>query len=512
MPLPRVYYSALTGPAIPGSVVPFDAPIEENVGGEPSFDSVEVNQNDGQFLSTLSSSSSTKAPFYSADYGHENDSYFYDDLNASMATTINYIMAFDGQMYPSRYSVARIAITSEKHCREYQQQQQPLYEQKLYPRAVDYMRTRTPKRAAAMIAIVWLVAAGISIPPLLGWSHPQQEGDFPSCELSEDIGYVLYSALGSFYIPSFIMVIVYIRIFFAARERARKNIQAKKNAMAAAAANKNKLSCKQSDDSDAAPPLPPSGQQTGGGNNRSSLRPKGSTTSQGSRHSQHSPPQSTGCLSLKRHRERSGSFEMRGLAGLTGKMGAQLGVAVMEQLSMPSNNLQEIADAISITGEFSEFDASSSTDLGYAAYCSSVIKPMRHKFKALKSIFSRRRADVPQEDHVELSKLAAANRPKASMMASFMRDPEKEKRRIARQKEKRATFVLGLIVGAFILCWLPFFLLYVIQAICHESCHIQEWGFATAFWLGYANSAFNPVIYTIFNKDFRNAFHKILCK
>jgi uncharacterized membrane protein YgcG len=54
-------------------------------------------------------------------------------------------------------------------------------------------------------------------------------------QLSEDIGYVLYSALGSFYIPSFIMVVVYVRIFFAARERARKNIQAKKIAMAAAA-------------------------------------------------------------------------------------------------------------------------------------------------------------------------------------------------------------------------------------------------------------------------------------
>ena len=41
-------------------------------------------------------------------------------------------------------------------------------------------------------------------------------------QLSEDIGYVLYSALGSFYIPSCIMVFVYIRIYFAARERARR--------------------------------------------------------------------------------------------------------------------------------------------------------------------------------------------------------------------------------------------------------------------------------------------------
>ncbi|OAD55077.1 Alpha-2 adrenergic receptor [Eufriesea mexicana] len=44
-------------------------------------------------------------------------------------------------------------------------------------------------------------------------------------QLSEDIGYVVYSALGSFYIPSCIMVFVYIRIYFAAKARARRGIR-----------------------------------------------------------------------------------------------------------------------------------------------------------------------------------------------------------------------------------------------------------------------------------------------
>jgi hypothetical protein len=46
-----------------------------------------------------------------------------------------------------------------------------------------------------------------------------------SFQLSEDIGYVIYSALGSFYIPSCIMVFVYIRIYFAAKRRARRGIK-----------------------------------------------------------------------------------------------------------------------------------------------------------------------------------------------------------------------------------------------------------------------------------------------
>lgn len=44
-------------------------------------------------------------------------------------------------------------------------------------------------------------------------------------QLSKDVGYVLYSALGSFYIPSCIMVFVYIRIYYAAKARARRGIR-----------------------------------------------------------------------------------------------------------------------------------------------------------------------------------------------------------------------------------------------------------------------------------------------
>lgn len=46
-------------------------------------------------------------------------------------------------------------------------------------------------------------------------------------QLSQDIGYVLYSALGSFYLPSCIMVFVYIRIYYAAKKRARRGINKK---------------------------------------------------------------------------------------------------------------------------------------------------------------------------------------------------------------------------------------------------------------------------------------------
>lgn len=70
--------------------------------------------------------------------------------------------------------------------------------------AVEYLKTRTPTRAAFMIvslfyliissyftdiclifqAFVWIMSALICIPPLLGWKAEQSEGDLPQCQAS----------------------------------------------------------------------------------------------------------------------------------------------------------------------------------------------------------------------------------------------------------------------------------------------------------------------------------------
>lgn len=68
-------------------------------------------------------------------------------------------------------------------------------------------------------------------------------------------------------------------------------------------------------------------------------------------------------------------------------------------------------------------------------------------------------------------------------------DAERNKRKIAKARERRATLILGLIMAAFITAWLPFFVLYVLAALC-EPCKegIPSGVFAVAFWLGYCNS------------------------
>ncbi|XP_034044692.1 alpha-2C adrenergic receptor [Thalassophryne amazonica] len=79
-------------------------------------------------------------------------------------------------------------------------------------------------------------------------------------------------------------------------------------------------------------------------------------------------------------------------------------------------------------------------------------------------------------------------------------------------REKRFTFVLAVVMGVFVVCWFPFFFSYSLYGICRKPCKIPGTLFKFFFWIGYCNSSLNPVIYTIFNQDFRRAFQKILCR
>ncbi|NXJ57920.1 ADA2B protein, partial [Spizaetus tyrannus] len=77
-------------------------------------------------------------------------------------------------------------------------------------------------------------------------------------------------------------------------------------------------------------------------------------------------------------------------------------------------------------------------------------------------------------------------------------------------REKRFTFVLAVVIGVFVLCWFPFFFLYSLGALCPQRCKVPNSVFQFFFWIGYCNSSLNPVIYTVFNQDFRKAFRRLL--
>src|SRR6218665_856965 len=80
------------------------------------------------------------------------------------------------------------------------------------------------------------------------------------------------------------------------------------------------------------------------------------------------------------------------------------------------------------------------------------------------------------------------------------------------KSEHKAAKTLGFVMGAFIVCWLPFFSWYLTTSLCSSDlCWTPPSALVPLFfWIGYLNSALNPVIYAFFNRDFRDAFQKVL--
>ncbi|KAH8310655.1 hypothetical protein KR044_002369 [Drosophila immigrans] len=469
-------------------------------------------------------------------------------------------------------------------------------------KAVDYLKSRTPARAAVMITAVWIMSALICIPPLLGWKVKMPEGELPKCELSEDIGYVLYSALGSFYIPSCIMVFVYIRIYFAAKARARRGIKKhprktnNEQVTSFTTANKKgtipmpsssgatqlqlhqqrQIATIETPPNSATLPMqiptvtmdlasdistseageleavaaqaaalayanPNHGQATmtnasnasaataassGPSSPKETLQVSTIATGRGVGLNVPVPPSMGSSNSINVLNNNNGSVATDGVAAANNGSGAAAGAAATSnelRVSPIAGRCRALSVGID-TDMVSEFDPSSS-DSGVVSRCA-VVKPL--KFRLCQPIFGRKsnqqRRNESKAATVAAKNNAAAAAAKSKELAAKTelepaipktpkpRDPEKEKRRIARKKEKRATLILGLIMGSFIACWLPFFFLYILVPACGSHCYIPESAFAIAFWLGYMNSALNPAIYTIFNKDFRRAFRRILFK
>lgn len=372
---------------------------------------------------------------------------------------------------------------------------------------------------------------------------------------------MLYSALGSFYIPSCIMVFVYIRIYFAAKARARRGIRKQPRPRQTPGETCTSFTTVPTQGA-------VGGTGSGDGNKQvvgasgdvNSNSPMRNVVVEGGVTLEHGgiatiatqPPQPMAIpiVTCDFASDISTSDNAEGTTGQENGDGSGCLEAPKDTLKVMSSGTimamqkhplqacQFRGSTLSVNGDLaqqqaamtrcrapsvgidtdmvSEFDPSSS-DSGVISRCG-VVKPL--KLRLCQPIFGRRTTSKAKRHVIDVERASPGHGSHPSSDGNITenvpriqkpRDPEREKRRLARKKEKRATLILGLIMGSFIACWLPFFFLYILTPMC-AWCQVPDQAFATAFWLGYMNSALNPVIYTIFNKDFRRAFRRILFK
>lgn len=94
---------------------------------------------------------------------------------------------------------------------------------------------------------------------------------------------------------------------------------------------------------------------------------------------------------------------------------------------------------------------------------------------------------------------------------SCLLNRERRSASIFRREQKAAT-TLGVIMGVFSFCWLPFFLFTTARPfICGLLCNCAPvWLERVLLWLGYTNSLMNPFIYAFFNRDLRSTYKDLL--
>lgn len=77
-------------------------------------------------------------------------------------------------------------------------------------------------------------------------------------------------------------------------------------------------------------------------------------------------------------------------------------------------------------------------------------------------------------------------------------------------REHKATVTLAALIGAFVVCWLPYFILFTVLGLKEHPDPSSVPEYSIVLWLGYANSALNPILYGALNKDFRSAYTRLL--
>ncbi|ESO94945.1 hypothetical protein LOTGIDRAFT_144771 [Lottia gigantea] len=103
-----------------------------------------------------------------------------------------------------------------------------------------------------------------------------------------------------------------------------------------------------------------------------------------------------------------------------------------------------------------------------------------------------------------------ANRQHGKFLTKRLRNFAISKKLSKIAREQKAAKTLGIVVGVFIMCWLPFFISNVLFGICNSCISSPDLIFSIFTWLGYINSGVNPIIYALSMRDFRRAFGKML--
>ncbi|XP_043275027.1 tyramine/octopamine receptor-like isoform X2 [Venturia canescens] len=271
-----------------------------------------------------------------------------------------------------------------------------------------YSRRRRSKRLAGlMIVVVWILAGIITSPPLLGCFPRATNRDREKCGYNMDSSYVVFSSMGSFFLPMLCMIYVYARI---------------------------------------------------------------------------------SCVIARRHKSLQGSADAQNDYG---SHRGKTPVAIGRERSKSCCTTAQAGGAASKRSE----ELSSVSDIGPGSSSEKIAEQ-----RALPTDSTTTPAAAGPTGKKVLLAVPSRNQQRGSHQSSI--------NRVTRETKTAGT--LAVVVGGFIACWLPFFVLYL--ATPFIPVEPPDSLMSALTWLGWINSAINPFIYAFYSADFRLAFWRLTCR
>jgi 5-hydroxytryptamine receptor 1 len=378
-----------------------------------------------------------------------------------------------------------------------------------------------------MIVVVWSVALVVSLAPQFGWKDPDYLDRInlqQRCLVSQDIAYQIFATCSTFYVPLLVILVLYWKIFQTARKRIHRRRQQRtmvggKSASGAGTTIKT---------SNYTPQPAPSISTSRFITKRRFRRIKSSKKSSAAEALVSSLVLVEGhsTVSVEVTGEEDETQKSSDASGASVAVGCNVADNVKDTHSavdgLDESDVKVVTTAFTISKSIEESTGavSSRDGIGPMTSTSNNVSPEKSSTGTTTNNGSAsHQSHISDMSRVEILHRETSNNTKdvtagtgnikdKVLMTNNQRRDKKES--LEAKRERKAAKTLAIITGAFVVCWLPFFIMALLMPLC-AACNINDYMQSFFLWLGYFNSTLNPVIYTIFSPEFRQAFKRILC-
>ncbi|KAF3691469.1 Ryanodine receptor 2 [Channa argus] len=373
-------------------------------------------------------------------------------------------------------------------------------------RPLTYRAKRTTKRAMTMIGLAWSISFILWAPAILFWQYIVGERTVKANEcyiqfLSEPI-ITFCTAIAAFYLPVTIMAFLFWKIYQETEKRA-KDVQGLKGS-----GSSNSPSQVQGS-------TPGSSSGRAGG--------EGATNNQKNSSAMLRHMSSQSCSSYELNQQDSEKYNnddasKPGEKGREGRCGKCCFHIVSLRPGHHASEKSVIITAVVGEAEQSSCDSFNNNDVDRSEEEADGADQSKSPTDGKKCKKAKKNGNKqPSSQSSPITSLPLDQWPAgismkdaamAKRFASKARTELNKRKNEKKANEKKAARTLSAILFAFIMTWLPYNIMVLVNTFCKDCIPATLW--ALGYWLCYVNSTVNPMCYALCNKTFRTTFRDIL--